>query len=431
VDGAPTQYIYDANGDGNIDAGDKVYLYFGLRRGGTSYYALDVSDPESPKLLWRIDKGGQFAELGQTWSTPRIGRMLYGGSTTPRPVVIFAGGYDTNKDNVLGSTVIGTNDSMGNAIFVVNAETGALVWKAVKGASAGYSSGAYSHPQMNDSMPADTLALDTDGNGLLDRIYVGDTGGVVWRADMANSNQSSWIVTPVLSVGRHASGFSGSLANDRRFFNAPDYAQTTDATVSFDAVIIGTGDRENPKDTTIKNWFYMLKDRDITSSAGASLVNNSAYPVNHGQMADLTSNCLQNGGCTEPSELSVGWRMLLECPPGYPSVCGEKNLSTAFTLSGTIYFTTYIPAGSASSTCNLKEGGGLLYAVKLQNATAALNLDGTTVGLTTEDRTTLLTSGGIPAEVVSLGDGKLLRPDLTVLDTKGKTGYKSFWYRKK
>jgi len=93
---------------------------------GTSYYALDVSDPENPKLLWRIDKGGQFAELGQTWSTPRIGRMLYGGSTTPRPVVIFAGGYDTNKDNVLGSTVIGTNDSMGNAIFVVNAETGRL-----------------------------------------------------------------------------------------------------------------------------------------------------------------------------------------------------------------------------------------------------------------------------------------------------------------
>ena len=69
--------------------------------------------------------------------------------------------------------------------------------------------------------------------------------------------------------------------------------------------------------------------------------------------------------------------------------------------------------------------------VKLQNATAELNLDGTTVGLTKEDRTTLLTSGGIPAEVVSLGDGKLLRPDLTILDTKGKTGFKSFWYRKK
>jgi hypothetical protein len=60
-----------------------------------------------------------------------------------------------------------------------------------------------------------------------------------------------------------------------------------------------------------------------------------------------------------------------------------------------------------------------------------LNLDSSTSGLTKADRTTALTSGGIPAEVVSLGDGKLLRPDLSILDTGTKTGYKSFWYRKK
>jgi len=237
----------------------------------------------------------------------------------------------------------------------------------VKGASAGYSSGAYSHPQMNDSMPADTLALDTDGNGLLDRIYVGDTGGVVWRADMANSNQSSWIVTPVLSVGRHASGFSGSLANDRRFLTRLDYAQTTDATVSFDAVIIGTGDRENPKGTpTIKNWFYMLKDRDITSSAGASLVNNSAYPVNHGQMADLTSNCLQNGACTEPSELSRRLAHVARVS-AWLSI-GVRREESFHGLHLVRYHLLYDlhPGRSASSTCNLKEGGGLLYAVKLQ-----------------------------------------------------------------
>jgi hypothetical protein len=153
--------------------------------------------------------------------------------------------------------------------------------------------------------------------------------------------------------------------------------------------------------------------------------------VTHGQVADLTSNCLQNGGCTEPAELNIGWRILLECPPDYPATCGEKNLSTAFTLSGTIYFTTYIPAGSSTTTCSLKEGGGLLYAIKLQDATAALNLDASTAGKTKEDRITVLTSGGIPAEVVSLGDGKLLRPDLTILDTGAKAGFKSFWYRKK
>ena len=54
--------------DGNIEPaladGDQVYVYFGMRRGGKSYYALDVSDPDDPKILWRINKGdagGAFA----------------------------------------------------------------------------------------------------------------------------------------------------------------------------------------------------------------------------------------------------------------------------------------------------------------------------------------------------------------------------------
>jgi len=62
VDSTPVAYIYDANSNGTIDSGDKVILLFGTRRGGGvasgtakgSYYALDVSDPASPQLLWRI-----------------------------------------------------------------------------------------------------------------------------------------------------------------------------------------------------------------------------------------------------------------------------------------------------------------------------------------------------------------------------------------
>lgn len=433
VDGAPTIYVNDVNGDGNISGSDKVYAFFGLRRGGTSYYALDITDPETPKLLWRIDRSGDFAELGQTWSTPRVGNMLFGGSQTPRPVLIFGGGYDPNKDTrgSSGEAIVGTDDSLGNSIFVVEAETGKLIWKAVKGASAGYASGAYNHPQLKDSIPSDVLATDTGGNGLLDRIYVGDTGGVVWRVDMASPDQANWILTPMLSVGRHSSSFSGSVARDRRFFNAPDYVQSVDGKGSFDGVVLGSGDRENPKDLTVRNWFYMFKDRDIATSAGAALSLNAAYPVSHSQLADVSSDCLQNGGCAAPAALDIGWRMRLECPPTYASSCGEKNLSTAFTLDGTIYFTTYIPAGASTGACNLKEGSGLLYEVRLQDGTAAFDLDPTTSGLTREDRVKELDSAGIPAEVVSLGNGKLLQPDLKVTDTGSSTGFKSFWYKKK
>src|SRR5690606_34416106 len=47
--------------DGNLrvqvlsgEDGERVHLYFGLRRGGRAYYALDITNPERPQLLWRL-----------------------------------------------------------------------------------------------------------------------------------------------------------------------------------------------------------------------------------------------------------------------------------------------------------------------------------------------------------------------------------------
>lgn len=447
TDNSPTAYVLDSNGNGNIEAGDKVYTYFGLRRGGKAYYALDIINPDNPELLWRITKGAagtDFGELGQTWATPRVVNMLFGGNATSKPVVIFGGGYDSNKDTHLGHsphtvTGMGADDAEGNAVYVVNAETGALIWKAVKGASTGYipASKSYTRPDMKDSIPSTVLPIDTDGNGLVDRVYVGDTGGVVWRIDMRSADQANWIVTPILSVGRHVAGWSTSIPNDRRFFNPPDFAQSVDGTGPFDAIIIGSGDRENPRDTDVENWFYMFKDRDVTS--GGPLTQNAAYPVTHSQLGDITSNCLQDdpGSCTVGTIPNAsGWRMQLTCPPSNPATCGEKNLAPALTIGGTIFFTSYIPPGSGISGCNLSEGTGLLYAVSLQDGTAVEDFDAGNNGnpsgqyLFNSDRSTQLNSPGIPAEVTSIGGGKLLQPDLQIRDTKSKAGYKTFWYHK-
>ena len=324
VDGAPAVYIYDADADGNIEpadyvdaggvtrSGDRVYLYFGLRRGGTSYYALNITDPDDPKLLWRIVKGAagtDFAELGQSWSTPKVGKMVFGGATVPAPVLVFGGGYDPNKDTHPGhggytATGIGSDDSQGNAIFVVNAVDGSLIWKAVKGATTGYDAGtkAYRRTDLRDSIPSDVIAVDTDGNKLVDRVYVGDTGGVMWRADMRSNNQANWTLKPILSVGRHADA-GGSLANDRRFFYPPDYVQTKDSDGAYDAIIVGTGDRENPLDTAVSNWFYMFKDRNTETGTFGSY----AYPENGDHLGDVTDYAY-----AETLDVSKGWRMQLE-----------------------------------------------------------------------------------------------------------------------
>lgn len=447
VDGAPAVYIYDADADGNIEptdhvdangatqSGDRVYLYFGLRRGGTSYYALNITDPDEPKLLWRIGKGAAgsaFAELGQSWSTPKVGKMVFGGATTPAPVLVFGGGYDPNKDTHPGhggytATAIGTDDTQGNAIFIVHAVTGELIWKAVKGTTTGYDAAAkaYRRTDMRDSIPSDVIAIDTDGNKLVDRIYVGDTGGVVWRADTRSNNQANWTLKPILSVGRHADS-TGSLANDRRFFYPPDYVQTKDSDGAYDAIIIGTGDRENPLDTAVTNWFYMFKDRNITTGTFGAY----AYPESGDNLGDVTDYAY-----AATLDVSKGWRLQLECPPAFPSTCGEKNLSPAFTLSGKVYFTTYKPPSSVTGAgCSLAEGGGMLYAVSLQLGKSVDDLDVTNntaaSKLFESDRYKELASGGIPAEVVSIGGGRVLQPDLYIRDTGTEAGMRTYWYEK-
>jgi len=449
VDGSSVVYSVDKNLDGNlIDSdGDVVYAYFGLRRGGKDLYGLDISDPDSPDLLWQISKTDPgFTEMGQTWSTPQLGYLRVNG--TKIPVLVFGGGYngdddgdnqgDLGKDaaNRITPQTVGTDDDEGNAIFIVNALNGNLVWKAVYGASAGYSSvsGAYSHPGLKDSIPAEITAIDTNNTGVLDRIYATDTGGNIWRVDLASwtdtdsdgspdtfvyDDPSLWTVRQFFKSGRH---LVNDVANDRRSFNRVDVVLNRDSTGPFDAVLFATGDRENPNGTSVDNWMYVIKDRNITSgnppAAGSPLV-----PSN---LADLTSNCLQDGSCGTAPVLTNGWRFqLLDS--------GEKGLSAAVTAGGVIYFTTFSPQASASA-CALSEGTGYLYAVSLRDGTAVYNFNtaNDTAQAQTYERRVQLASGGIPVEAVPLGQGQILvqgrEGSNNIMQISGRTSFKTFWH---
>ncbi len=279
IDGSPSVLQKDLLFDGTIDGSDTVHAVFGLRRGGKCYNGIELTDPNAPKFLWKKCKtDAGFGELGQTWSQPVFGKVaiadVNGDSVInvldAIDVAIFGAGYngddegdntgDLGKDaaNRNGST--GTDDDEGRGVFIVNALTGDLVWKAVNGASTAFVSAdkAYTHIDMDDSIPSGVGAADTDGNGLTDRLYVGDTGGVLWRMDIEGSTIANWTATPVVSVGRH---FSGSAVDDRRFFNRPDIVQTRDdsSPANFDAVLIGTGDRENPLGRASKTTFTSLR----------------------------------------------------------------------------------------------------------------------------------------------------------------------------
>src|SRR5205085_2236693 len=88
----------------NRFGGDKVYLYAGFHRGGQLLYGFDVTDPATPKLLWRkTNADAGYSELGQTWSSPTVTKLAasIGNASNPENVVlIFGAGYDSNVDDV-------------------------------------------------------------------------------------------------------------------------------------------------------------------------------------------------------------------------------------------------------------------------------------------------------------------------------------------
>jgi type IV pilus assembly protein PilY1 len=175
LDGDIRVFKIDRNANGVIEPsnGDRVYIYFGMRRGGTSYYALDVTTKTNPQFMWQLAPGnlalpGQLPALGQTWSTPVAAKVNISGATqnADKFVLIFGGGYEDSQDNEPYNT-----DLIGNRIYMIDAVSGALLWSAGGPNGAGVPAPDLSLTKMNNSIPADLLVLDTNQDGFADRIY--------------------------------------------------------------------------------------------------------------------------------------------------------------------------------------------------------------------------------------------------------------------
>lgn len=440
VDGPPAAYIQDSDGVIRVSDGDKVYLYFGLRRGGKAYYALDVTNPDAaPTLLWRLLKttaaGSDFLELGQSFSPPRVERMRIRNLSTNQDenkvVLIFGGGYSggyNSAGNALGKDAqddgtLGTDDSEGNALFVVDAFDGSLIWKATKGTSTAYStSGApkvFKHTALTDSVPSEITTVDSDGDGYVDRAYFGDIGGQVWRADFPASDRTRWQVAPLMNVGRHD---QATTADDRRFFERPDYVRVNRGTESYDAVVISSGNREDPLGRTVVNWLYVMRD-------GATVPTITAPGTRrHSDFADLSSNCLALGSCSNPAGLTTaGWKMRLG-PVGDNSRVGEKGITTPTTVGGNILFETYVPPYSGAPVCTPQEGTSRTYAVYLPDASPSLSAyaaDGDN-----DARSTLLRASGMGNQAHWIAPSTFIRSDFTIQQVGHSRFFRSFWREK-
>ncbi|WDE14172.1 pilus assembly protein [Thalassomonas haliotis] len=408
IDGSASSYILDNNGDGTISSasGDKAWIFVGLRRGGSSYYALDITIPDSPKLLWHIDSSTSgYSELGQSWSQPRVGySALNVVSGTASPVIFFGGGYDIGKD----SPGAGSNDSVGRAIYMADAKTGTLLWSLSPATASG------NHTQVSsltDSIPASIGTLDSDADGLIDRLYAGDSGGNVWRVDMPgntpNSSDTPWTAFKLAQLG------GSTTADDRRFFSEPSIVRTlisdtietsvtdehneTTTVVTrqerpYEAILIGSGDRSTPSATDTDDKFFMIRDETVfTQSFSDTSTPPTPDAIAITDLYDYTNNPF---GQTLTSQERETLELAVSSKSGWfvdYSGSGEKSLSAATAVAGVAYFTSFTPAsGSNSNTCELNAGAGVLYAVDLALGTTIYDWRQLSVGDRIPDTPTVI-----------------------------------------
>lgn len=400
MDGSVVKWIHDENVDGAIKVADNdfVRIFSGMRRGGKSYYGLDVTSPDSPSLMWSITKGAagtDFAELGQTWSTPVKTKIKDGNTLTD--VLIFGGGYDTDQDKA----TVRAPDDEGQALYIVNAETGALIWRA--GVT---NSGANLElAEMQYSIPASPKVLDLNGDGTADQVYVGDMGGQIFRFDIGvtvKNNDLHITGGRIADLGvTHPDLTETDEEGNRRFYHTPDLFGVKLGGKRYLGLVIGSGYQAHPLNTVVKDRIYMLKIEDV-SSAPIDPTDSTETTVlyqtlTEADLYDATANTIQQGG-TEQIRTDAatalagkqGWFIRL-------TRSGEKVLSEATTVNNEIYITTYEPKAS-SNPCFPPTGTSRIYHLSAFDGTAVRNYDGlgSDTELTKGDRYRELGTAGLP-----------------------------------
>ena len=420
VDSTPSVYSYDANNDGIINTGngDKVILMFGERRGGGSntaptsgsYHALDVSDPASPRLLWRIsNQSSGFSELGETWSEPKLVKMRVDtGAGAVAKIVAFVGaGYDNiHEDTRFGNNlafsdaaaVLTSDIGTGNTVSVGSTAAAALTAPKGRGVYAieiatlsdagvpsftnsggklwGYVYGdttvetavpplSSTNVLMKYSIPSEITATDSNNDGYTDTLYVGDTGGRIWKFNVGNTMVTNWRGIRLFNLN------SGTASVGKKFFYKPSVVVEPGYVMLF----IGSGDREHPlnRDTNLIDRMYALKDRGQTTADGRDETD----------LTNLTSDLIQTtsaatGASSIPGLLSAlsdsyGWYISLD------QHVGEKVLAAPTIFNKVGYFTTFAPnAVDSVDPCNPGNlGTSRLYAVDYKNGGSVLNYDTT------------------------------------------------------
>ncbi|NNH78492.1 hypothetical protein HLH17_12585 [Acinetobacter sp. ANC 5380] len=218
----------------------KQWVYGGMRMGGRSYYALDLTDIDNPKLKFHIDpstgkvyskanpSGKVFApieNMAQSWSKPKLDYINWQGK---RKLVMFVGGgYDAggeNGDGLYANDIrtgyegyetynYNQDNKKGSGVYMFDADTGDLLWYADSTQPATPSDPNEGEGTVTDeeiahatnadlkySIASDIKTIDRNNDGVVDHLYFGDLAGQAFRVDFQNNGKAEGFDSQVTKI---------------------------------------------------------------------------------------------------------------------------------------------------------------------------------------------------------------------------------------
>jgi hypothetical protein len=334
------------------------------------YYAFDITGSSctaasgsctapQPSYMWRLGGTAGISAthgpyLAEPWSKFMIGKILINGH---EKWAGFVGGGGS------------TDNSKGNVFFVVDLADGTILWGFTHDDNAA----------MDYGLVATPAVVDTDLDGFVDTVYVGDRGDNMWRFKLCRRSDGNSCNTGNWTGGLLFDSSSGG--NIRPIF--------TIAAVARDAsnnlwVYFGTGDKNDPTAPNAQEKFVALKDNDRTTTYA------------YGNLENITSTGSTYSGTGD------GWYINMTGQ-------GEKILADPTVFGGVVYFTTYTPP-IGNDPC-AQGGAAKLYGVNYTTGAGEITTSG--------DRSMSIGTGIASAPILSMPPGSATTPDLYVTTSGG------------
>lgn len=379
------------------DLSGKQWVYGGMRMGGRSYYALDLTDINSPKIKFHIDPsagkvysqknpaGKSFSALskmGQSWSKPSLGYINWQGKR--KLVMIVGGGYDAGGVDGDGLKVNGirtgyagyeiynykqenatsTNKEIGAGVYMFDADTGDLLWNA----------DSSTNDHLKYSVVSQIRTVDRNNDGVIDHLYFGDLAGQAFRVDFKNDGATTFTAQANRILNLHQNN-----GTSPRFYTMPaftaHYSAGSNAIYGGNIVVatfvsgnqssplVGTVDSAQKKDPLGLQYdaAYAIYDYDAYPSTAEG-----RYPTSNMEARTLASSSATSPAPTQlryvnnaTSSTTVnktsgwgGWYYVFNKKFDGSEAAANiiKGLTTPIALEGSLYVTQYDASNNGTTS---------------------------------------------------------------------------------